>query len=543
MTVTFMAEFENVAAAGYGGVKMAAGGRSASLAELLEEGRLIAAALVTDGVRPGDRVGIVAESNLEFLTTLFGVIYAGGAAVPLAPVAALGGIQRYLEHVRRVAADAGIRRIAGTRRALQVLNRLGAVGSDGARVELVQAETLSRARPGLEIQVPHDSTAVIQYTSGSTSVPRGVVLTHRNITAGLAAIQEGVNMSPADVIGIWIPLFHDMGLFSLLSGLGKGCRVVIWSPSSFVRRPGAWLHEMASEGCSMSAAPNFCFDYLATEAEDAREGLDLSRWRVACNGAEPVNAGTIHRFSETFGECGFPPEAMLPVYGMAEATLAVTFPNPGSTPKVICVNRERLQLAAAVEEMPANSSAGRPLVSLGRPVKGISVRIGGAGSNGAVGEVEITGLPVTPGYYGRPENELLTEDGWRRTEDLGFVLDGELYITGRMKDVIKLHGVSYFAEDAEAIVRDLPGVYRGHCAAVRLDSDRGESMAVVVETSTETAGERIDLTNLIKSEVSLGLGLPNIAVHLAEPRMLPVTSSGKIQRARIRAALATGEIA
>jgi len=534
---------ERAAADESAAVVTADGGQCVSLHELLARGQAAAADLRKRGVRRGDRVGLIAENDFDFFRAFFGIIYAGAIAVPLAPVSALGGMQSYLAHVRRIVVDAQMRHIVGSRRVLHVLRRIASGGAEPLGVDLIEEDALPYAGVLLAEPAEGNSLAVIQYTSGSTTAPRGVMLTHRNIVIGLDAMQRASAVTAADVLGIWIPLFHDMGLFSGLSCLAKGGRLILWRPSSFVRKPGLWLREFSAQGCTLCAAPNFFYDYLAAEASGVRESLDLSKWRLAHNGAEPVNASTIEQFYHTFGECGFRREAMFPVYGMAEATLAVTFPELGTVPHILWVDRDRLTTAGHAQVARCGSLGARPLVSVGRPVPGISVRISDADrAEGMAGEIQITGLAVTAGYYRQPPCGLFTRDGWLRTGDLGFFRHRELYVTGRSKDVIKIRGASYFAEDAEAIVRDLPGVFRKRCAAVRVDGHGSESLALVVETNVESPHEQHSLTDLIKSEVSTGLGLPDVAVHLVPPRTLPQTSSGKIQRARVRASLCAGDV-
>ena len=516
-------------------------GERIALRDLLAQGQRVAAVLAERGVREGDRVGLIVENDFGLFTALFGIIYAGAVAVPLAPISALGGTQAYLAHLRSVVTDAKMRHITGSGRVLRLLRRIAgdqAIGVDPLAVDGLPDSDSRMANPAAG-----SSLAVIQYTSGSTSSPRGVMLTHRNIVAGIYAIQDGCSAAASDALGLWIPLFHDMGLFSALSCLGRGGCVVLWRPSTFIRKPGLWLKQFSALGCTLLAAPNFCFDYLVAERSRAPEGLDFSRWRLAFNGAEPIDLSTLEQFQQAFGECGFRPEAMFPVYGLAEATLAVTFPELGRVPRALWVDRNRLTATGYAEPARRGSAEARPLVSVGRSVPGMSVRISGPDAGeGFVGEIEIAGPSVTAGYYGRPAADLFARDGWLRTGDLGFFRQGEMYITGRIKDVIKIRGANYFAEDAETIVRELPGVYRKRCAAVRVSGGGSEALAIVAETNATSPDDRHSLTRLIRSEVSAGLGLADVAVHLVSPRALPQTSSGKIQRARVRATLYAGRL-
>jgi fatty-acyl-CoA synthase len=517
-------------------------GTQVSLQHLLESSRCIASDLQRRGVQRGDRVGLIIENGPGFFRSLFAVLYAEGIAVPLALPSAMSP-GRYIAHLHRVAADAQIKNIIVNRRWLRILE--GGRGDPGPPgFTFIDEEDLSAESGWLAGEGDAESLAIIQYTSGSTSVPRGVCLTHQNVTTGLDAIIKGAEVTADDRLGLWLPLFHDMGLFSALSGLAAGLSVVIWRPGSFIRKPGRWLEQFAAQGCTISCTPNFFFDYLA-EAKDTLTGsLDLSRWRIAFNGAETVQAHTMESFITAFSDYGFRRSTMCPVYGLAEATLAVTFTLPGADPGVVWLDRDRLTSAGRAEMVDPGDRGAWPLVGVGRPVRAMQVRIAGAGgADGSVGEIEIRGRSVTRGYFNQDPGTLFTADGWLRTGDLGFFHDGSLYPVGRIKDVIIVRGENYFAEDAEAIVRDIPGVYRRNCAAVGVTTKTSQSLAIVTETSQQESSARRELITLIRSEISAHLGLRDISVHLAPPQSLPRTTSGKIQRSTVRAQLMSGETA
>jgi acyl-CoA synthetase (AMP-forming)/AMP-acid ligase II len=465
-------------------------------------------------------------------------MYAGAVPVPLALPSALDGAGRYAAHLSAIAADSGMTHIVTGSELRRLGSRLAASG-----LSLLAPEEIASCHTSLCVPADPDAIALIQYTSGSTSAPKGVTLTHRNIAAGVHAIIQASKITADDTVGCWLPLFHDMGLFSVLSGLAASGEVVLWRPGGFVRDPAGWLTEFASLGGTLCPAPNFCYDYLLTVAERfAGTGLDLSRWRLAYNGAETVQARTVEEFIRTFASYGFRSETMFPVYGMAEATLAVTFPEAGRAPRITWVDRAALADARrAIAAEPASAQA-RALVGLGRPVPGIRLRISGGGDSVApdrtVGEIQITGTAVTAGYYRRPPGEYFTADGWLRTGDTGFLDDGDLFVAGRIKDVIIIRGTNYYAEDAEAIVRDLPDVYRHRCAAVAGDD---ETLTVVVETGLAEPEDRAKLAKLVKAELLAGLGVSNVDIRLVGPYRLPQTSSGKIKRRVVQATLAGGQ--
>ncbi|MET9764380.1 AMP-binding protein [Streptomyces sp. NPDC006372] len=514
-------------------------GRKLTLTGLLREAHDTARGLTALGVRPGHRVAFVMPNESSFLVMLFAAQYAHATPVPLAPPFGAGSMPEYVRHVAGILADGNI--------GLLVVDSALPTLQDALTAALPDAVVLSQAAiPGADEELPagrpdFEHPAFIQYTSGSTSAPKGVTLTHGNLVAGLRAIAEPSAVTPQDKWGIWAPLFHDMGIFAFLTALSAGCDVVLWHPRTFVRDPLGWLGRFADEGCTLSPAPNFALDVMvaAAKAKGLPDGLDLSRWRLLYNGGEPVNAHSVEEFQQTFGPVGFRPETMRPVLGMAEATLLVTFPPLGRAPLVRWADRKAL-LDGAFVPAPAHEDGSRALVSVGLAVPGVEIRIsadGRAAPEGRVGEIELSGAVVTRGYFGRPVGDERTHDGWLRTGDLGVIIDGELYMVGRAKDLITVRGLNYYAEDVEAVIRDLPGLSRKRCVAIPDD----ERMLVVAETALEDPAERAALLDEIRNRIQTRIGLPDTKVRLAPPRFLPLTSSGKVQRRRLRSLF--GELA
>jgi acyl-CoA synthetase (AMP-forming)/AMP-acid ligase II len=511
--------------------------RRLSLDGLLAESRVTAGGLLSLGTAPGDRIAFIMQNGSGFLKVLFGAQYAHAVPLSIALPFGYGGVDGYVEYVRAILEDADVRvlvvdpDLARVRRALDAaLPQVAVVSADSLDVT-AQAGAVP---PGSGTT---EQLAYIQYTSGSTSRPKGVALTHANIIAGLHALATPSGTTSEDRWGLWVPLFHDMGMFCLLTALSAGADVVLWRPRGGIRRPLDWLRRFAAEGCTHTAAPNFFVDALveAVKAQEAPlEPADLSKWRVWCNGAEPVNARSLAEFEKSFRPWGFKPQSMCPVYGMAEATLTVTFPPLGREPVVRWVDREAL---ADGRFVPSEEGAGaRALVGVGRPVPGIDVRIcGDEGplSEGEPGEIEISGPPVMQGYYRREPGNERSADGWCRTGDMGVIADGELFIFGRKKDMIIVRGVNYYAEDTEAVIRDLPGVFRKRCAAVPEE----DHMALVVETALETEEECAALVAECHRQIRSRMGLDKVTVYLAPTRFLPQTSSGKVQRNKLRSSL------
>jgi fatty-acyl-CoA synthase len=491
--------------------------------------------------RPPRAIGLLMANGEPWLRGLLATFRLGAAAVPLALPVAFSGREAYLAHLRRVARDAGLDALLIDASSHRLVLPLREALPEVPLVDVtdVPAGPLP-AWSGLPDEAGAEDLAVIQYTSGSTSAPKGVALTHANVSAGLAAVTGGVDWRSEDVVGIWIPLFHDMGLFLTLSAFARGSSVWLWRPSEFIRRTRDWLAAFAASPATVSAAPNFGYDYLV--AAGAPDGLDLSGWRVAFNGAEPVQRRTIERFTETFGPYGFRPEAMLPCYGLAESVLGVAFHPVGVLPRALDVDRFSLGPGDRVRVVDAGADEARPVVSVGRAVPGIEIRVaaedGGRLLPGVVGEVQVRGPSVMRGYLGRPAREQpFTADSWLKTADLAFDWDGDLFIVGRTKNMIVVRGQNYYAEDVEEVVRGTPGVQRRHCAAVGLELDGREQLLVLVETSLvgEAADEAAALADRVEQQIVRQLGLDAVRVHPVAPRTIPFTSSGKAQRHAVRA--------
>lgn len=511
-------------------------GVETTVAELLARGSMASAVLHEHGVRPGDPVGILAKNGSGFLTGLFGAFHSGAIAVPMAlPFTA--DLGAYVEHIRRIVEDAGIGFIIVDSSLPTIAGGLMGVLPG---VVPIPTDTLTAAEPGERIHRSPDALALIQYTSGSTSHPKGVALSHRNIIAGLTGIRLAASISAEDRWSLWLPLFHDMGLFSLLTAVSTGGDVALWQPRTFMKNPADWLSRFAEERRTITVAPNFAYDALNEVRQRFDDGpLDLSAWRLAFNGAEPVHQATVAAFQRGYGEFGVRPTVMYPVYGMAEATLAVCFPSLSAQPRFFFADRDRLADEGRAVAVDAVASTARPVACVGAPTPGVDLRVvaqGRARQEGEVGEIEIRGEPVTAGYY-RKDGVVVpqagaAEGGWLATGDLGFLLAGELYVVGRSKNVLVVRGKNYFAEDVESVVRALPGTFRGHCAAMATEDEHGEYMGVVVET--ELAGAHRDqLRELIGKRLVAELGLASVRISFVAPRSIPYTSSGKVRRGAI----------
>jgi fatty-acyl-CoA synthase len=534
--------------------------QSVSYAELAAAARALAAGLVAEGVRPGDAVGVLSPNAPEFFAALFATAAAGGAACPLPLPFGLRDIGGYGRRLAGIAAAAGLRTVLCSPQLTPFLAHLSVIlpsvrflttdaasgtapdAASGTAPDAAAGATADATPGGADALPPvsPDDAAIVQFTSGSTAQPKGVVLTHRNVLAGLAAISAGIKLGAGDSGGFWLPLFHDMGLFGVLAGIQAGIPMHIWSPVAFIKHPDRWLREFQASGATISAMPNFGYEMLTAAVSPAEAAqLDLTRWRIAFNGAEAVLAPAVTEFTARFAPAGFRPAAMYPVYGMAEATLAVTFPPLDRAPAFDRVDRDALAAGRAVATAPGTLGA-RVVAGVGRPVAGMELRVVDPASgvplpDDVVGEIQIRGASVTPGYLTQDAAGLsgIGPDGWLATGDLAYQRDGEVYVTGRLKEMITVRGANYYPQDVELIARTVPGVFRGNCAAVAGADGGAEEVVLVAETAL-TAAAADQLAADLRRRVAAELGLAAVTVRLVKPRAIPRTSSGKVRRLATR---------
>jgi fatty-acyl-CoA synthase len=516
------------------------GGDPMPLGQVLDRAERTAGdVLAAVGARHPRRLGILMDNGEPWLRGALAATRLDAAFVPLPRAVGFAGAQAYTGHLRRIALGAeldGVLVDGTVGRAMA-----SAMAAALSPVPLIDVtEPASSRGPATGPSEGGGALAVIQYTSGSTARPKGVRLTHSNVAAGLQAVTGSLNWTSNDVFGVWIPLFHDMGLFAALSSLAAGSSICLWRPSDFVRRPLEWLASFAASPATVLPAPNFCYDLLVTAArgQPPPAGLDLSGWRVACNGAEPVQRRSLKAFGEVFERYGLAGTTLTPVYGMAEATLVVTAPAPGSVWHSIAVDRDSLHIGDGIERRCDGAAGTRSVVSCGRPAPSIGLRVarqdGAECTDDVVGEVQITGPAVTSGYLGVPDDEQpFTSDGWLRTGDLAFLHNGELHIVGRLKDMITVRGQNYYAEDVEEIVRTTPGVDRPRNAAITWSDGTQERMVVLLETAREGAAAG-EVAVAARDRVRKLLGLDAIDVIPVPPATIPHTTSGKVQRQAAR---------
>jgi phthiocerol/phenolphthiocerol synthesis type-I polyketide synthase C len=492
---------------------------------------------------PGQRAAILCPPGLDYLCAFFGCQYAGVTAVPLFPPLR----SRKLERLEAVLGDADVSCGLITASALRQERSL--VGADGPFPNLhwIAADEVEPAAASASVPhrpVPTD-LSFLQYTSGSTSTPRGVMVSQRNVLTNLRYFQEWGVLAPETCAVEWLPLFHDMGLVSALYALYIGAHLVLLSPLHVVQRPLLWLAAISRYRAVFSGGPNFIYDLCCRKVSaEQRRDLDLSSWRLAFTGAEPIRASTLEKFTELFGECGFASGTFLPCYGLAEFTLGVAGAPAGRPPLIRRVRRADLGAGRFVPAQTGTDADTLGMVSCGTTGKGHEVLIVDPDyrfplSEGEVGEIWARGPSLAQGYWKRPEESaerfgatLVTGEGpFLRTGDLGVLSGGELFVVGRIKDVIILHGKNHYPQDIELTVEGChPSVASNGVMAFGVDTGSGERLVVLLEVASGAGLDADAVMRAVREAVAHNHDLNVSAVVLLKPGRLPRTTSGKVRR-------------
>lgn len=505
--------------------------------DLLAACQKAAAGLNSLGIQPGDRVGVMLPSGPDYLAAFYAIMWIGAIPVPLYPPFRMDQLEDYVGRQAAILKLAGVKVLISFDRAKPVLPLLSM-----RCPELTKIVTVPELDGTAPPPRPHEH-ALIQFTSGSTGLPKGVVLSHKNLIHNIRGYGHGMNLGAEDVTISWLPLYHDMGLIgTMLGSVYHGQPLALMGPQDFLARPSRWLWAIHKYRGTVSPAPNFAYEICARKIPDKElEGLDLSSWRIALNGAEAVRPETLQRFTERFTPYGFDPGAHFPAYGLAEASLAVTFPPPGRGPLLETLNRETLESTGEVAACGPDEPS-MTLVACGRPLPEMEVRIldesGQELPDHRRGLVEFRGPSSLVAYFDNPEATAATKDaeGWVKTGDLGYLSEGELYLTGRVKDIIIKAGRNIQAEDVEDIVAAVEGVRRGCVAAFGAEDETEgtELLIVVAECRSKDPEQRRAVQAEIERAVSKALGLPADRVEVVPPHTVPKTPSGKIRRSECK---------
>lgn len=521
--------------------------RSYPFSQLRTDALAVARRLIARGIVPGDRIALIAETGPEFAALFCGAVYAGAWPVPLPLPTSFGGKENYIGQlaVQLQSSDPAILfyppEIAAMAAAAAERQGCASASWDDFAQEDAAECTLPDLKP--------DDICYLQYSSGSTRFPHGVAVTHEALLNNLAGHGHGMKLEANDRCISWLPWYHDMGLVGcFLSPIANQVSTDYLKTEDFARRPLAWLDMISrNQGTTLSYSPTFGYDICArriSSQSHVSERFDLSRWRVAGNGADMIRPDVMQGFVNAFADAGFKASAFLPSYGLAEATLAVTIMPPGEGIRVELVEEERLSGSPRDISRPARY---RAIVNCGKPVRDMEVVIRGESgkplADHHIGKVWCKGPSVMHSYFRDPDATAeCMVDGWLDTGDMGYMADGYLFIVGRAKDMIIINGKNHWPQDIEWAVEQLPGFHQGDIAAFAVETENGEEApAVLVHCRVSDPVERIRLRDEIREKVRSITGM-NCVVELVPPRTLPRTSSGKLSRAKAKKLYLSGEI-
>jgi fatty-acyl-CoA synthase len=517
-----------------------------SFAEVCQETRRIGAYLRALGMSKRDRLALVLASPEDFVLSFLGAISAGVMPVPMYPPLALGRMDNYIDRA------VGILRVSGAKVLLTTKELFPVLRPVLSRVptlrRLMDVETLRQMTDIQEmsdVQTQPDEPCFLQFTSGSTSAPRGVVVTHRNLIANARAIIKSVEIDPdSDRAVSWLPLYHDMGLIGFVIVTLVAQMPVVFIPTiAFVKHPGVWMETVHKYRGTITFGPNFAFDLAAKRAlKSARIKPDLSCLRVLGCGAEPINPKTMERFLSAFEPWGLNPNALMPCYGMAEATLAIAFDHLHRPVRKLVIDRQayesrNIALPLSNGDRSLDPKRRFELVSCGRTFPDHEIRIvdeeGNTLPEGRVGEIVFRGPSVTPGYFRNADaSRKMLKGGWLHTGDLGFILYGDLFISGRQKDLVIINGRNYPPQAIEWVVEEVAGIRKGSVVAFSVEGDSTEKLIIIAETNVTN---NTPLAQAVSEQVRSAFSLSVDKVVLVGRGSIPKTSSGKLQRRRTKA--------
>ena len=523
-----------------------------SFADVHRETERIGACLQSIGLSEGDRLALVLTSPKHFVLSFLGAVRAGVLPVPMYPPLALSRMDNYIDRIVGTLGVSGAKMLLTSQELFPALNPVVQRVPTLHRLLDIEALRALNNKPALTgIPSQAENPCFLQFTSGSTSEPRGVVVTHRNLIANANAMVKSIEANPnQDCAVSWLPLYHDMGLIGfVIASLVARIPVVFIPTISFVKHPGIWMETVHKYRGTITFGPNFAFDLAAKRAhKSSRTGLDLSCLRVLGCGSEPINPKTMENFLSAFAPYGLNPNAVMPCYGMAEATLAISFHHLHRPVQKLVIDRQAYESRNIALPLNGDKTTDHKnsleLVSCGRTFPDHEVRImdktGNILPEGHVGQIVFKGPSVTPGYYRNPEaSRRLLQGGWLHTGDLGFILGSNLYISGRQKDIVIINGRNYPPQSIEWVVEELSGIRKGSVVAFSVDGVSTEKLIIIAETiSADTSL----LARSVREQVSSTLGLSVDKVVFVARGSIPKTSSGKLQRRRTKALFEGGRL-
>ncbi|NEX20635.1 1-acylglycerol-3-phosphate O-acyltransferase [Thiorhodococcus mannitoliphagus] len=521
-----------------------------SYADLACGAARVAERLRQAGLKPGETVAVMLPTSPDYFFSFFGILVAGGVPVPIYPPARPQQLEDHLRRHARILENAGVVLLITVTEARSVAQILRA--HVASLKDIMTLDGLSDEPEIAAWAEPRpDDLAFLQYTSGSTGNPKGVMLSNADLLANIRAMGEAIAITPDDVFVSWLPLYHDMGLIGAwLGSLYFAVPLICMSPLAFLARPKRWLQAIDRHRGTLSAAPNFAYELCLTRLSETQlEGLDLSSWRRAFNGAEPVSAETLRRFSERFAAHGLRPDALTPVYGLAEAAVGLAFPPPDRGPRIDCIDRVRFASSGYALPVACDDADATEVVACGRPLPGYQVRVVDAQGEPLPerheGLLQFQGPSATRGYFRNPEaTAALIRDGWHETGDRAYLAGGDIHLTGRVKDLIIRGGRNLYPYEVEQALGELPGIRKGCVVAFAAkDPKQGsERLVIVAESKERDPARRAALVERARECATEVLGLPPDEIVLAPPRAVLKTSSGKLRRVDTRECYLEGKL-
>jgi 1-acyl-sn-glycerol-3-phosphate acyltransferase len=509
--------------------------------QLLELSRKVAAGLLDRGIQKGDTIAIMLPTSADFFYAFLGTLLVGAIPVPIYPPLRAHQIESYAKQEAKILQNAEIRLLITFKEAKLLSYSFKTYVPTLKDVVIFDDLCHSSLQTIPDMALHGGDIALIQYTSGSTSMPKGVTLTHQNLLANIRAYGKAIAVTSKDITVSWLPLYHDLGLIgNWLGSLYYGVRLIAFSPITFLNRPEKWLWMIHYHRATISAGPNFAYETCIRKIDPTMiEGLDLSSWRVTLNGAEPVYPKTLERFNKKFAPYGLKPETLMPVYGLAETSLGLTVPPLGRMPWIDKIDRKIFETEHRA--VPTDGKHYLEFVSCGKAVDQQAVRIVDKDNHVLparyIGQIQFQGPSSMIGYYKNPEaTEAAFHDGWWNTGDLAYEANGEIFITGRCKDLIIKAGRNIYPSEIEIATAEVQGVRQGCVIAFGItDTDKGtDKLIIVAETITKSKDSYATLKSQIIDKITTIINVAPDDVVLVSPRTIPKTSSGKLQRSACR---------